>query len=135
MRLVKSIAAQFARYGTVGVSNTLISAACYAAMLALGASAVASATVAFAVGSANGFLWNRRWTFAGSGAASPVRYVAVQALGLAATDLLIALLDAGLGHALAWVVTTGLVTLVTFAANRRFAFPSTVGSQAVLRAR
>ncbi len=126
---MRSIAAQLARYGTVGVSNTLISAACYAAMLAFGASVVAAATVAFAVGSANGFLWNRRWTFAGSGGASPVRYVLVQACGLGVTDLLIALLDPGLGHALAWVVTTGVVTLATFAANRRFAFPSTVRSQ------
>ena len=132
---MRSLATQLARYGAVGVSNTLISAACYAALLALGSTAVAAATVAFAVGSANGFLWNRRWTFAGSGAASPVRYVLVQALGLAGTDLLIAALDPGLGHALAWVVTTGLVTLGTFAANRRFAFPSTVGSQPALKAR
>jgi len=126
---VRALLAQFLRYGAVGITNTLLSAACYAGALALGASAVAAATVAFAVGSANGFLWNRRWTFARSAAASPVRYVLVQAAGLAATDLLIAALDPQVGHAIAWVVTTGIVTLLTFAANRRFSFPPTVGSQ------
>ena len=126
MSRMRSVGAQFARYGAVGISNTLLSAACYAALISLGADAVAAATVAFALGSVNGFLWNRRWTFAGRGAASPIRYVAVQALGLAATDLLIGVLDPGLGHASAYVVTTGTVTLATFAANRRFSFPRTV---------
>lgn len=128
MVFVKTIAAQLARYGAVGVANTLLSAACYAALLALGADPVAAATVAFALGSVNGFLWNRRWTFAGRGDASPVRYVTVQAAGLAATDLLIGALDPGLGHALAYAVTTGSVTLATFAANRRFSFPTAATS-------
>ena len=47
--------------------------------------------------------------------------VQVAALGL--TDVLIATLDLPLGHALAWVVTTGPVTVATFSANRRFSFP------------
>jgi putative flippase GtrA len=78
---VKAVGAELARYGAVGISNALLSAACYAALVSLGAGAVAPATVAFALGSVNGFLWNRRWTFAGSEGASPLRYVAVQAVG------------------------------------------------------
>jgi putative flippase GtrA len=123
---VRAVGAQFARYGAVGISNTLLSAAWYAALISLGADAVAAATIAFALGSVNGFLWNRRWTFAGRDTASPLRYVLVQAAGLAATDLLIGALDPALGHALAYLVTTGTVTLATFAANRRFSFPGTV---------
>ncbi len=123
---MRAVGAQFARYGAVGISNTLLSAACYAALIFLGADAVAAATVAFALGSVNGFLWNRRWTFAGRDAASPLRYVGVQAAGLAATDLLIGAFDPMFGHALAYLVTTGTVTLATFAANRRFSFPGTV---------
>jgi len=126
MRPVTATGAQFARYGAVGVSNTLVSAACYAGLISLGADAVVAATVAFALGSVNGFLWNRRWTFAEREAASPVRYVVVQAAGLATTDLLIGALDPALGHTLAYVATTGMVTLATFAANRRFSFPRTV---------
>jgi putative flippase GtrA len=122
---MRSVGAQFARYGAVGISNTLLSAACYAALISLGADAVAAATVAFAFGSVNGFLWNRRWTFAGRETASPIRYVVVQAVGLAATDLLIGALDPALGHVSAYVVTTGTVTIATFAANRRFSFPRT----------
>lgn len=128
---MRTVAAQFARYGAVGVSNTLVSAACYAGTLALGAGAVIAATVAFALGSANGFVWNRRWTFARAAHASPLRYLVVQGAGLAATDLLIGALDPELGHAVAWVLTTGVVTLGTFAGNRRFAFQaSTASSQA-----
>jgi putative flippase GtrA len=123
---VRTVGAQFARYGAVGISNTLLSAACYAALISLGADPVAAATVAFALGSANGFLWNRRWTFAGRESASPIRYVAVQAAGLVLTDLLIGGLDPALGHAAAYLVTTGTVTLATFAANRRSSFPRTV---------
>jgi len=126
MSRMRAVGAQFMRYGAVGISNTLLSAACYAALISLGADALAAATVAFALGSVNGFLWNRRWTFSGRDAASPVRYVAVQAAGLAATDLLIGSLDPVVGHALAYLVTTGTVTLATFAANRRFSFPRTV---------
>ena len=123
---MRAIGTELARYGAVGISNTLLSAACYAALVSAGSGAVAAATVAFALGSVNGFLWNRRWTFAGCEAASPVRYVAVQATGLASTDMLIGALDPVLGHAIAYVVTTGAVTLATFAANRRFSFPGTV---------
>jgi putative flippase GtrA len=123
---VRTVGAQFARYGAVGISNTLLSAACYAALISLGADAVAAATVAFALGSVNGFLWNRRWTFAGRETASPIRYVAVQAAGLAATDLLIGALDPSVGHAATYLAATGTVTLATFAANRRFSFPTTV---------
>lgn len=123
---MRTVGAQFARYGAVGSSNTLLSAACYAALISVGADAVAAATVAFALGSVNGFFWNRRWTFAEREAASPIRYVAVQAAALAATDLLIGALDPAFGHALAYLVTTGTVTLVTFAANRRFSFPAAV---------
>ena len=71
---MRAVGAQFARYGAVGISNTLLSAACYAALISLGADAVAAATVAFALGSVNGFVWNRRWTFAGREAASPIRW-------------------------------------------------------------
>ncbi len=126
---MRTILAQFVKYGAVGASNTVLSAGCFAAGLALGADAVAAATVAFAAGSVNGFVWNRRWTFAGRPGASPLAYVLVQAAGLGATDLLIAALDLPLGHAAAYVVTTGAVTLATFAANRRFAFAPTASSQ------
>ena len=126
MCVVRAIGAELARYGAVGITNTLFSAACYALLVFLGSDAVAAATVAFALGSVNGFLWNRRWTFAGREAASPIRYVAVQAAGLAVTDVLIGALDPALGPAIAYLLTTGTVTLATFAANRRFSFPGTV---------
>ena len=54
---------QLARYGAVGVSNTLISAAVFALFSVAGLQAVEAASLAFAAGAVNGFTWNRRWTF------------------------------------------------------------------------
>jgi len=79
--------------------------------------------VAFAIGAVNGYLWNRRWTFAASDRGSPVRYVVVQSAGLAATDLIVLLLAGVAGAIGAYVAAVCVVTIATFAANRRFTFP------------
>lgn len=114
---------QLARYGTVGVSNTLLSAGVYALLVGAGMSAVEAASLAFAVGALNGFLWNRRWTFASSARASLALYLVVQGAGLAATDLLVWLLARDAGRLAAYAVAVVLVTTATFAANRRWTFP------------
>src|SRR5204862_7716173 len=107
--------------GAVGVSNTLLSAAMFAAGVTAGLEPVLAAAIAFGLGSINGFVWNRRWTFARRG--RPAAYVVVQLAGLLATDLLMSALR-GVGPASAYLVTTALVTVGTFVANRRYTFPS-----------
>ena len=52
---------QFVRYGAVGVSNTLLSAAMFAVGVTAGLEPVLAAAIAFGLGSINGFVWNRRW--------------------------------------------------------------------------
>lgn len=113
---------QIARYGTVGVSNTLISAAAYAALVVAGVAAVAAAAIAFALGAVNGFAWNRRWTFASAQRASLARYVLVQGAGLAATSLIVRALDVPVGRFGAYAVAAVAVTLSTYTANRRWTF-------------
>ena len=54
---------QLARFAVVGASNTAITLASYAALVMLGAPAVAASAVGFALGAANGYHWIRRWTF------------------------------------------------------------------------
>src|SRR5439155_5484734 len=105
-----------------GLSNTLASAVAYAALLAAGTEPLVAASLAFVVGSVNGFAWNRRWTFRHAASASLSRYLLVQAAGLAATDLLVAALVEGTGRVAAYVAATIAVTAATFLVNRNWTF-------------
>jgi putative flippase GtrA len=113
---------QFARFVTVGVSNTLVTLATYAALTALGVAAPPAGALAFVAGGANGYFLNRGWTFASSrrGAAVIGRYAAVQGLGAALDALGLAAL--GLPHMLGEVIVLPCVTLVTFALSRQWVF-------------
>lgn len=107
--------AQLARFGTVGVANTMLTAATYAALRAAGAPALVAAPIGFAVGGANGYVCNGRWTFGARSRAVFRRYVAVQLGALVATD---AILAAGVPY----VLVLGTVTVAAFVACRWWAF-------------
>ena len=113
---------QFARFLVVGLSNTGVSFVVYAVLVGLGVPAPPAGALAFAAGAANGYVWNRRWTFRVAGALW--RYVVVQAAGagLAAGLLWLVVTVGGLDHLLGYAVTLPLVTASTFAANRGWAF-------------
>jgi putative flippase GtrA len=121
---------QFARFALVGVSNTTLSWLAYPALLAVGTEAVpAAAAAAFALGALNGYVWNSRWTFASAGRRfALLRYVGVQLAGLAGTASLVWVLAGSAGRYLAYALATVVVTLGTFAANRRWTF-APVGKQ------
>jgi hypothetical protein len=55
---------QFARFLVVGVGNTVVSFVAYRLLLAVGTPYAVAAPLAFAVGTLNGYVFNRRWTFA-----------------------------------------------------------------------
>jgi putative flippase GtrA len=118
---------QFVKFGIVGVSNTLIAFAVYTLLLkAFGVWYVAASGLGFAVGAVNGFLWNRAWTFRGhvGDALTPVRWFVVQSCGLLFDLGLVYLLvdGAGLGKLVGQAVTTVIVTVLTFFANRAWTF-------------
>lgn len=118
---------QFAKFGLVGVSNTLITLLVYALLWnVLGVWYVAASAIGFAVGAVNGFLWNRAWTFKGhvGDALTPVRWFVVQGCGLLVNSALIYLFvdGAGLGKLVAQAATIAIVTVLTFIANRSWTF-------------
>jgi putative flippase GtrA len=120
-------AAQFVKFGIVGVSNTLISLAVYAVLLkGFGMWYLAASAIGFAVGTVNGFLWNRKWTFRGhvGDALTPVRWFVVQGFGLLANLGLVFLFvhDAGLDKLLGQACATAIVVVFTFIANRAWTF-------------
>jgi putative flippase GtrA len=116
---------QLRRFLSVGVANTVLSFAAYRLLLGVGTPYVHAAALAFAVGTVNGYVFNRRWTF-GARASTRARllYVAVQMLGAAATSLLVllAVRVAGSGKLPAYLEAIPPVTICTFLANRRWTF-------------
>ena len=121
------LATQFVKFGIVGVSNTLISFAAYTLLLKVfDVWYLAASAIAFLIGAANGFLWNRRWTFREhvGDALTPVRWFTVQGCGLGLNLLLIYLFvdHAGLNKLLAQACAVCVVTVLTFFANRAWTF-------------
>jgi putative flippase GtrA len=86
---------------------------------------VLAAPLAFAAGALNGYILNRRWTFAARDTTrARISYVVVAGAGAVATSLLVLLLVDGLGAGRVWayVIAIPPVTLATFAANRAWTF-------------
>src|SRR3981081_2719587 len=118
---------QFMKFGTGGVSNTLLTFLVYTLLLKVfGVWYLAASAVGFLVGAINGFLLNRRWTFKEhvGDALTPVRWGIVQGCGLALNEgLLFLLVDgAALDKLLALAFATGVLTVLTFIANRTWTF-------------
>jgi putative flippase GtrA len=116
---------QFGRFLLVGVTNTALSFLVYRLLLVVSTPYLLAAPLAFAVGALNGYVLNRRWTFA---ARDTTRarwlYVLIAAAGSGATSLLVFAFahGAGTGKVLAYVAAIPPVTVGTFAANRRWTF-------------
>jgi putative flippase GtrA len=124
LRSPRRVSAQFARFLTVGLSNTALSFVVYTALVETVPYWVAGA-LAFAAGAVNGYMLNRRWTFAAPDSnGARARYLVVQLGGLGGTTGLLWLLvrQEGLHRISAYALTIPLVTVATFAANRGWTF-------------
>ena len=118
---------QFVKFGTVGVSNTLLTFLVYTLLLKVfGVWYLAASAIGFAAGATNGFLLNRRWTFRDhvGDALTPVRWTIVQGTGLAINLGLLFLFvsEAGFDKLLGQALATMVVTITTFFANRAWTF-------------
>lgn len=125
--LSKPVVVQFVKFGIVGISNTLLTFAVYTVLLKVfGVWYLAASAIGFVVGAVNGFLLNRRWTFAGhvGDALTPVRWGLVQGCGLALNEGLLYLFvdDAGIEKLLSQAFATVVVTIATFLVNRAWTF-------------
>jgi putative flippase GtrA len=124
---VPVVLVQFVKFGIVGVSNTLLTFLVYTLLLKVfGVWYIAASAIGFVVGAVNGFLLNRRWTFAGhvGDALTPVRWAIVQGGGLGINLVLLYVFvhDAGLDKLLAQACATVVVTISTFLVNRAWTF-------------
>jgi putative flippase GtrA len=124
---VPVVLVQFLKFGIVGVSNTLLTFIVYTFLLKVfGVWYIAASAIGFVVGAVNGFLLNRRWTFAEhvGDALTPVRWAVVQGGGLGINLVLLYVLvhDARLDKLLAQALATVVVTVTTFLVNRAWTF-------------
>ena len=122
-----SVFIQFVKFGIVGVSNTLLTLVVYTILLKVfGVWYLAASAIGFMVGATNGFILNRKWTFAEhvGDSLTPVRWAVVQGCGLGVNELLLYLFvhDANLDKLLAQAFATIFVTVSTFFANRAWTF-------------
>jgi putative flippase GtrA len=118
-------APQLGRFLVVGVSNTVLSFLVYRLLLAVGAWYVLAAPLAFAAGALNGYILNRRWTFAAPDTTrARFLYVVVQVAGALSTSLLVVFFVRALGTGRVWAYLAAIppVTLCMFAANRFWTF-------------
>ncbi len=140
----RPIVEQFAKFGVVGISNTLIAYGLFTLLEEVfGVWYIAASGIGFAVGATNGFLLNRSWTFRGHGTGhdAALRWIVVQGCGLVLDLVLIAgfVAGAGLNKLVGQAFATAIVVVITFFVNRRWTFrahlpraeadpPSTVAS-------
>ena len=136
--MARTTLVQLAKYSLVGASNTLITFLTYIALMAVGVDYLLASAIGYAVGSANSYLLNYRWTFDARGIShrqTVSRFAVVQGFGISANLGLIYVLVHGLAFAKApaQAVVTLTVLTITFAINRIWAFakraePDTVGA-------
>jgi len=80
-------ALRIARFCLVGVTNTLVTLAAFALLVAVGCVAPLASGLAFGAGALNSYQLNRRWTFAGLGRShhAALRFTVAQAAGALAS--------------------------------------------------
>jgi putative flippase GtrA len=120
------VGGQFARFVVVGASNTALTLATYALLLAGGLHYLYALVPAFALGALNGYTLNRAWTFRAGRfqRAALARYVAVQLAGLGANALALVIFIELLAmpRVFAQLLATPLVSCLTFAGSRCWVF-------------
>lgn len=90
-----SLRTQIIKFGLVGVVNTFITAASIVVLTVLGVPAVPANALGFALGLANSFYMNRRFTFGGGAGSSAVPFIVSFAIAYA-LNLGVVLLTSGL---------------------------------------
>lgn len=126
-----SLPLQFGRFLIVGAANTLLSFLVYTTLVFAGLPYWLAGAIGFCAGAVNGYVLNRRWTFAARDShRARARYLAVQLAGLGATTgLLWLFVEAGTDRIAAYALTVPLVTAAMFTANRAWTFAARGGGR------
>jgi putative flippase GtrA len=114
------------RYAVVGASSGAVTLSLFAIGLELGIWYPVAAAIGYAAGIANGYTWNRLWTFQTGPFHGPqfLRYLIVSVCGLIANALGVLVGVGGLGWSefAAEIAALVPIVLATYAANRLWIF-------------
>lgn len=123
---MKTTLGQLFRYGIVGVLSNAVGYLLYLGITAAGMEHKLAMTLLYAVGVAQTFVFNRRWTFRSDGPAGSalMRYVAVYALGYAINYVVLVLLvdRLGLPHQMVMAGLFVLMAIYFFIAQKFWVF-------------
>jgi putative flippase GtrA len=115
------------RFCVVGVTNTLVTLAVYALLIAIGFWAPLASGIAFCAGATNSYQLNRRWTFSGLGRAhhAVLRFVLAQGAGaLASAGGVLVLTHADWPRLAAECAILPCVTVALYSVSRLLVFRS-----------
>ena len=123
---VPPLVLQLVRFGLVGSTNTALTLATYAVLVALHAPVALAGAAGWAVGAVNGLVLNRAWTFRGTArvAVPAARYavVALAGSGLNAALVSIAVSEQHLPRIAGELAVLPPVTLLSFVLCRSWVF-------------
>lgn len=119
-------AGEFARFAVVGVVSNAALFLLYLVITQLGVGHKLAASLVYAIGVIQTFVFNRSWSFRDRGAAAPAlgRYVGVYAAGYLLNMIVLVVMVDRAGHPHQWVQGTMIVVLAVllFAAQKLWVF-------------
>ena len=118
---------KFIKFGLVGVLNTLINWIIFAVLNFVGVYYIVANVIAYAIATANSYIWNSKWVFKYNGKdkkETTIKFVILNLIGLALnTAILYFLVDILLFNELiGLVITTVIVMVINYIVNKIWVF-------------
>lgn len=118
---------KFIKFGLVGVLNTLINWIIFAVLNFVGVYYIVANVIAYAIATANSYIWNSKWVFKYNGKdkkETTIKFVILNLIGLALnTAILYFLVDILLFNKLiGLVITTVIVMVINYIVNKIWVF-------------
>ncbi|WP_207745889.1 GtrA family protein [Clostridium sp. D53t1_180928_C8] len=118
---------KFIKFGLVGVLNTLINWIIFAVLNFVGVYYIVANIIAYAIATANSYIWNSKWVFKYNGKdkkETTIKFVILNLIGLALnTAILYFLVDILLFNKLiGLVITTVIVMVINYIVNKIWVF-------------
>ena len=118
---------KFIKFGLVGVLNTLINWIIFAVLNFVGVYYIVANVIAYAIATANSYIWNSKWVFKYNGKdkkETTIKFVILNLIGLALnTAILYFLVDVLLFNKLiGLVITTVIVMVINYIVNKIWVF-------------
>ncbi|WP_342985679.1 GtrA family protein [Clostridium saudiense] len=118
---------KFIKFGLVGVLNTLINWIIFALLNFVGVYYIVANVIAYAIATANSYIWNSKWVFKYNGKdkkETTAKFIILNLIGLALnTAILYFLVDIlSLNKLVGLVITTAIVMVINYIVNKIWVF-------------